>query len=402
MGMQTIDKVQNKLFLILSIVAALALAFIYLWNWSAALNWPFSLPNYEGPMLWAADALSRGQNIYSSSALQNEPWITTIYPPFYLVFLSPLVKSFGATYLPLRITSMLFTAGLAVVMVDVYRRLRYGLPAILSSLVFLFSFECISSRGFEVRPDMVIIFFCALLLHQFIVVSLVHRKQSSLKAYMSVFWLGAISLEIKQQAIVFLLAILLYLFSEGRQKIALVLLGGWTFSFLFFTGVMQLITGGYIQNLVFLAPVKSNSTVLISNLGSLGIDSIKLIVALFLVPIAVLVLKNLRELQKFPLLLALISTALFMFSMGIPASSSNHMMAALLALSWFLALALGRLPAVCGIILLLASACSFLLFHKKDSCEENCCRLQGSTPSICGIWDCKTNLYSLMISTSIT
>lgn len=356
--MQAINKLQNKLYLILALVAALVTAFIYLWNWSAALSSPYSL-NFEGPMLWAADALSQGQNIYSADGLQKEPWVTTIYPPLYLAFLALLAKLLGVNYFAMRVASMLFTAGLAAVLVDIFHRLKLSLPAILSSLVFLFSFDCMSTRGFEVRPDIAVVFFCALLLQQFVVVCLDEKKQEALKSYLSVFLLGAVCIEIKQQAIVFMLAIVVYLFAEGHRKIAGVLLGGWLLSILIFSGIMQLFTGAYIHNLVFLSPVKSSSNILIGNLGSIGIDWIKLIVALFLVPAGILALRKLEGLQKFPLLLALISTALFFYSMGIPASSSNHMMAALLALSWFLALCLDKLPALCGIILLVASACSF-------------------------------------------
>lgn len=358
MNLQKIDKVQNKIFLVLSIIAAAATAFIYLWNWSSALSSPYSL-DFESPMLWAADALSRGQNIYPADGLQKEPWITTIYPPLYLVFISLFAKLFGANYFPLRITSMLFTAGLAALLVDIYRKLKISLPVILTSLVFLFSFDCVSNRGYEVRPDIAVIFFSALLLHQFVLLWLNPEKQSTLRSYLSVFLLGAVCIEIKQQAIVFLLAIVAYLLSEGQKKIAFALLAGWILSILIFTGFMQLLTGGYVQNLTFLSSVKSSSTVLLGNLGSIGADWIKLSFALLLVPLGVLAVKKLEGLQKLPLLLALISTGLFFYSMGIPASSSNHMIAALLALSWFLAICLSRLPAVCGIILLLCSACSF-------------------------------------------
>ncbi|MBX9724657.1 MAG: hypothetical protein K2X81_24850, partial [Candidatus Obscuribacterales bacterium] len=113
------------------------------------------------------------------------------------------------------------------------------------------------------------------------------------------------------------------------------------------------------QSLSFLAPVKSSSDVLIHNLASLGLDWIRILWALIVLPVGIFLLKNLKGLQRFPFILLVISIALFCYSMGIPASNINHLMAAFMALSWCLAICFDYMPFWIPISGLICCALSF-------------------------------------------
>lgn len=310
-------------------------------------------------MLWTANALANGQNIYSLPGLHSEPWLITIYPPLYLVLAAGLVKTFGAQYFCLRLANMLFCAGTLFFMYKIMKQCGCRLTSILCSLVFLFSFDTISFQSYEARPDYLLIFLSAFMLERFVSLELKVPKPDTLRSYLSVLGLGCLSIGVKQQAIVFVLSIVIYLALDGRVKLAGKIFVVWLLVLALFTGVIQLICGGYIESLTFLSVVKSDSTVLISNLANIGIDWIKLSWALLIVPCGILAMKKLEGLKRFPFILVIVSTLLFLYSMGIPASNSNHLMSALLGLSWVLAFCLDSLFWGTALILLVCSATSF-------------------------------------------
>ena len=65
------------------IIVTVGFAITYGVNWWAALSYPNAI-EYEGPMLWAANALTHSQNIYDPERLINAPWAVITYPPLYL------------------------------------------------------------------------------------------------------------------------------------------------------------------------------------------------------------------------------------------------------------------------------------------------------------------------------
>ena len=86
-------------------VLCLLLSFLYTASWGVARHHPYSI-EYEGHVLWASLALAKGANIYSLTALTHEPYSVVIYNPLYFALGAFLQKLTGGTYEPLRLLSM--------------------------------------------------------------------------------------------------------------------------------------------------------------------------------------------------------------------------------------------------------------------------------------------------------
>lgn len=347
-------EIPDAFYLLFAFGASGILVFIYLLDWSASLSSPFSV-NFEGPMLWAAEALSLGNNIYVSSQASAPPWVCTIYPPLYPAFCALLVKCFGVHYFALRAANMAFAAGLALVFYRILSLSGLSRLSIVASLVFLFSFNVFALYSFEARPDMMLLFFTACALERFVKYQQLSAESNSGSQQISWFSAGAVRSQalffsflaicVKQQAVVLVLSLVLYMLGERRWKEMIYYL----FNLLFWLSILSLgmqinSQFGFFENLFFIASLKSDSNVFIANLGSLGLDWIKLVFALVLVPAALFFMKKITGINRLPFILLFVSTVLFFYSMGIPASSANHMMTAILALAWCLSIALTRLP----------------------------------------------------------
>ena len=349
----------HRLFLFLAAAGSLVIICIYFCNWFASLSWPYSI-NFEGTMLFAAQALAAGANIYANTSLNHEPLLVTIYPPLYLLLAAALVKVFGVHYLPLRVANMVLSVGTGGLLFRIMSSGGRRLSACLCALVFLFSFDIMSLESFEARPDYLVIFLSVFMLERFVRIYVADNGAQSLTRYAPVLLLGLLAINAKQQAVVFLLSLVLFLLMEGQKKLALQFTLIWSCGLCLSIFLMQMLTGGYLAHLTFLAATKSSPTVLTANLGGLGLDWIKVCWSLLVLPFGILTLKKLSGLQKLPFVLLFVSTSLFLYSMGIPASNSNHMMSALVALAWCLAVCLTSLPAWVGIGSLLACSLSFV------------------------------------------
>jgi hypothetical protein len=353
-----VETIADKLLLFSAAAAFLVTVCIYICNWWAALSSPYSI-NFEGTMLWSAQAFAGGQNIYALKSLGEEPWLVTIYPPLYLACAAALVKLFGVQYLPLRLANMLLSAGTGCLLFRIMKASGCRLSACLCALTFLFSFDVMSMQSFEARPDYLLIFLSVFMIERFVSKWDFIKEKDSLSALAPVLTLACLSMITKQQAVVFVLSLVLFLASSGRAKLALKFFLSVSLGIGLFVLLAQMITGGFLAHLTFLAATRSSSAVLISNLAGLGLDWVKIFWALPVVPCGILALKKLEGLHKLPFILVTVSTLLFLYSMGIPASNTNHLMPALLALSWCLAICLSSLPGWVGIVGLLACCVSF-------------------------------------------
>jgi hypothetical protein len=334
----------------------LILAALYFCNWSFALSVPYSL-GYEGPILWAANTLSDYKNIYPVSGFISEPWIVTIYPPLYLTILSILVKLFGPVYFVMRIYNMLATILLAIIITRLFRAFKCPYFLIGACLIFFFSFSFVLLQSYEARPDITVMLISVFMIERF--VHIYKKGNHSFKSYLPVLFLSVLAILAKQQAIVFILSIIVFLLEQKLYKLALKFFLTWLLSVLAVVYILQLITGGFIQHLTFLAPVKSSMEILAINLNDLGADWPKVFFALITVPIILFVVKKLNDLEQLPLILFFVSFALLCYSMGIAGSSINHAISAAFALSWFFAIALKYMPKSLTVVLIVISAIGF-------------------------------------------
>ncbi|MBX9686479.1 MAG: hypothetical protein K2X27_07240 [Candidatus Obscuribacterales bacterium] len=348
----------QTLFFWLSAATAGLCACIYLANWLAALSSPYSIA-FESPMLWTAHALGQGQNIYALERLSKEPWLVTIYPPIYLCFAAILVKVLGVQYFWLRLANMILSVGVGALLFRIMRLSGSSLAPCICALTFFFSFGRIAGESYSARPDFLLLFLSTLMLERFLLVFTNEEKKNTFSNYLPVLILALAAIFTKQQAIVFVVSIAIFLCQSGKAKLAGKFMLLWLLGMGLISYILDLSCGGYFAHLSFLAATKSDSAVLLSNLSSLGVDWLKLFWALPVVPLAVLAIKKLDGVKSLPFILVSVSTGLFLYSMGIPASSTNHMMSAILGLSWCLSICLSRLPAWLGIIGLITIAASF-------------------------------------------
>ncbi len=328
-----------------------SLTVIYLANWAVVLARPYSIA-YEGPIIWACAYLSQGHNIYPLSGLVHEPWIVTIYPPVFYVIGALLLKLFGVCFPPLRIISMCAAGLTGFCMFRLLRFYGCSIAVTISALVFFFSTGTLVTQSYSARTDMLVIALSVFMLERFIDVT---KKQTSskfhLNDYITVLLLALLALFTKQQALVFVVSLVLFIaFSTSAiftvQWVGLLLLACGVI-----IALLQFITGGgYVSHILFLMPVKSQTSILLTNISALNVDLVKIAVAFLLAPIGILKVDKIDGLNKLPLLLLIVSALTMSISMGIPAASENHAIASIFALSWWLALTMQRLPKYCAVL----------------------------------------------------
>jgi hypothetical protein len=314
---------------------------------------PFSL-NYEGPILWACAQLADFHNIYGQSSLTTPPFVVTIYPPLYLAMGAVAIKLFGITYAPLRALSMIAAVLAAVFMYRLMRQLGAGLASAMTACIFFFSFTVALTMSMEARTDMVALAFSIAMFERFaFAADRQDLETSGFKPWLSVIVLSVLSILTKQQAIVFIVATWLYLLQAGAWRLAFKLAGIWLAIVITAALLLQSISGGFLSHITYLAALKSSSQVLFANLNQLGADWLKLCLALLLAPLGVLACGKVDGLKRLPLILLAVAAALLFYSMGIPASSINHILSTVFALAVWLGVSLERMPAGAGIFSLL-------------------------------------------------
>jgi len=167
------------------------------------ISYPYSLEGMEGAHLIEVHRILNNQQLYTSPSLEYVP---LIYPPLYFYLSAIFAKMVGFGFLPLRLLSLLATIGcVALILVLVFKETQNGFSAVISSGVFLATYNLTDSWFDLARIDMVFVFF--LMLGLFFI-----RHCKSIKgAILSGLFLSLCILT-KQTAIAFILPILIYLF----------------------------------------------------------------------------------------------------------------------------------------------------------------------------------------------
>lgn len=349
---------QSKLLSGLIWSAAFLVASLYLLSWYNCLFVRTASINFEGPIIWASTELAAGHNIYPADAHLKQPWICILYPPLYMILGAAGAYFAGISYFPTRLLSLLSTV-LAVVFAFKTLRLQGCSKEIcLAALTFYFGFGCVLFEACECRPDMLSFALGVWALYSFVSALKQAEPDSSATKVLLPAILTSLSCLAKQQGIVYMAAMLLTLLSDRKFKAAARYLAVFLICTIGTLGIVQAISGGLWSSLSILSVVKSRSEVLIANLAALGFEWIKIITALLIAPLGIWLCKPLSADQRLPLFLFFISCAVFFYTMGIPASSLQHLLPALFGLSWWLALCLRKLPPLLCLLPLLLMSCN--------------------------------------------
>jgi len=313
---------------------------------------------YEGPMFWAANALAHGQNIYDPAKLISAPFQVITYPPVFMIFAAVLMKVFGPSYWCLRAVTI---AAAIVSAFYLYRLLRLSgcapwLAAIAPAYFMGFSPTFVwNNCG---RPDCVATAFCLAGLER--LYSAFQKHEEGKKWMPSGVMAGillALSCLSKQTAVVCAVSGLLFLIWNKRFKLAAIIgavIGGLG---LLLSGIAQLITGGFAQNMMYFGQVRWQQDLLVQHLHFMSDGDIQRTELLFAVLLyCVIVRKQTTTVaERLPYVLFGISFLNAMYMLGLPDSNGNHAIFFFLAMSWWLALKCSTLPIAASRIVLLGS-----------------------------------------------
>lgn len=363
---------------VLSVVALYGLTwYCYLFVRTASIG-------YEGPIIWAAKELAGGGNIYPLASLTSQPWITILYPPLYVMLAAIGVPLAGISYLPARLVSC---ASSLLAAVCLYRLLRLQDCSMMIALIataFYFSFGCVLTMSGQCRPDMLCLGIGALANYLFVLqVKKAANNEVLPKAMVWPAVLCALSCFAKQQGIVFAIAIVLALLTERKLKAASLFASMWAGLLALLVVPVQLVSGGLFANLSLLSGVKSHLDILITNLISVGLDIFKLVLCQILAPIGILMNKKTTVDERLPLILFFVCAVILAYTMGIPASNINHLIPALFALCWFIALTLRKLPEpVCLIVAASIGLTLWAGFREQTAMMEMQSRVRQDTAEL--------------------
>lgn len=251
-------------------VLCLLLSFLYTASWGVARHHPYSI-EYEGHVLWACQALAKGANIYSLTALTQEPYSVVIYNPLYFALGAFLQKLTGGTYEPLRLLSM---ASALVSFLAFWRLLSLSRVSDLSKIITLAAFAAslpVLHWSTVARVDILGLALSIIALERFCK-SYINEtattgetgstgetkssKETDSKASRPIIKLSAAAAFIlayfaKQQYLVVFASCLLFALWKGKRKLALQYLGLFAVPTVLVSLYLQNISGGYFQHLTY-------------------------------------------------------------------------------------------------------------------------------------------------------
>jgi hypothetical protein len=353
---------------LLTILTAAGLLGVYLISWFVALLSPLAL-EYEGPALWAAMELARGQNIYDAQRLIEAPWAVTIYTPLFFVLGAPFQFG-GFNYPGLRLISMVSDV---VGMFFFYRLLSLYSTNRLNiaiGMVLFASYVTVWSGSLKARVDMLALslsiaalYFAARGVKKSVQSGTFWQNcRSGFKQFFPSVILSVAAIYAKLASIVLLPAVCVYLLARKRYADLLVYsVSSVVLSAVLLLYINSLTGGGFLQHITFAFNVPFSSLELSKHLELLGVDWPKLV----MVPIIGLVWwfrAEDKERLVLPLALALISGALTVYTVGTMHANLNHGMLFYFTLSWLTVIFLEAYPLSLGASLVLVSAlCTYIL-----------------------------------------
>ncbi|HEY9869052.1 MAG TPA: glycosyltransferase family 39 protein [Candidatus Obscuribacterales bacterium] len=325
-------------------MALFVLLFSYVLNWTAALEQPYSI-EYEGHVLWAVHQMAQGRNIYDPASLSAEPWAVVIYNPLLICLGALLSRLFGTAFWELRLISMVSAAAAAGGLYMLSRLSGVRVSLALTGVAFFSGFLVVAYWSYLARVDFLGLA-CGIWATERFLATWKERaaiRSDSIEGYRWAMILLLLAYFTKQQYFVFGVAWLVFLVWNGRGKIALklgaVTLGVGAAVTLF----IQLVTGGYLQHLLFATGLPWEWATLRYPLQVMSRDP-KTVVGLCIVLLGLLYTGRLSEPERLPMLVMFLSLLFSLYTMGLRGAYHNHLLVTICGFTWWLTLALERLP----------------------------------------------------------
>lgn len=363
-GPSKVGNLIASLSLALSASSLLVLAAVYARFWWLAVCNPYSIA-FEGHVLWASFWLSAGGNIYDPAALSREPWSVVIYPPLYFALGALLVKAFGAAYAPLRLVSIASACACAFFLYRLLAESGARPAARMAATALFLSFLPVFVYSMIARVDMLSL---ALSLAGLLCFAAGCRGSSPIfpsgrpAIFALVLTLVCLSMLSKYQAVVVALSLAIYLAVCGQAGQA----ARWALALSVALAVsgaaFQAISGGYFQHMRYLSGAAWSRETLLSNILGIGPDLYTLAIVCGTLIIGFAMGCRVQGALRLAAVLLLVSAVSALYTMGIPASSTNHLLFVIASLCYFSGLVLERMPAAAaGAVSLVAGLCAFNL-----------------------------------------
>jgi hypothetical protein len=335
----------------------LVVAYLYTSAWGIARFYPWSI-EYEGHVLWSAQLLAKGSNIYDPNSLTHQPWCVVIYNPLYLLVGAALCKLLGVLFWPLRMLTMCSTLATFLGLFVILDRCRLreffsiiGL-ALFSSCLPVFYWSAVA------RVDMFGLALAVWGIERFVANWLDQEKNGkfsiSLLSSLSLFVLAFFA---KQQYLVFPLACLLFYCIKGQIRFGLKYFGSWLVVVLTLSSVIQIVTGGYWAHLSYATglPWEWNT---FKQFWLPFLQDYKTIASFFVIVAGMLFSKKKAPAEELALCLLVSSLLLVSYTMGLRGAYHNHLLCTELALFWLAVLNLGKLSSAFSALIIVAAVFS--------------------------------------------
>lgn len=325
-------------------MALFVLLFSYVLNWTAALEQPYSI-EYEGHVLWAVHQMAQGRNIYDPCSLSAEPWAVVIYNPLFICLGAFLSRSSGTAFWGLRLISMVSGAAAAAGLYMLSRLSGARVSLALTGVAFISGFLAVAYWSCLARVDFLGLA-CGIWATERFLAAWKERadmRGDSVAGYGWAVILLLLAYFTKQQYFVFGVAWLVFLVWNGRGKLALKLAAVTLGVGVAVTLFIQLVTGGYLQHLLFATGLPWEWTTLRYPMQVMSRDP-KTVVGLCILLFGLLYTGRLSESERLPVLVMLLSLLLSVYTMGLRGAYHNHLLVTICGFTWWLTLALESLP----------------------------------------------------------
>lgn len=242
-------RIFQKLLKYLLISISIGYGIIFIFIAISRISYPYGLEGMEGTHLIEVHRILNNQPIYTAPSLEYVPMI---YPPLYFYLAALISKIFGFGFFPLRLLSLVATAGCVILIIFfVFRENRNSFAAVISSGLFMATYDLSNSWFDLARIDMLFVFFLFL----GIVILRYSKRQKGFIASGIVFTLCMLT---KQTAIAFILPIFIYSFFSITFKNNLIMTGTFLISLITIYSVLNVTSDGWFAYYLFALPKNHN------------------------------------------------------------------------------------------------------------------------------------------------
>ncbi len=334
-------------------VALAKLLSVYWQNWIAALKETYSI-EYEGHVFWAVEQLARGMNIYDPGSLTSEPWAVMIYNPLFVLVGAAATNACGSEFWVLRLITMA-SAGICLAgMHMLMRRSGAGILAALTGDAFFLGFLAVAYWSCLARVDFMGLALAVWASERFLAAwQRTERGSPKVSDFSAAILLFLLAYFTKQQYFVFPIGWVVFLLWSKQTGLALKLFGVCFGLVAAATVLLQVTTGGYLQHLVFAGKLPWEWKTLHYHLNIMATDP-KTAVGLIVVLAGMFYARRLPEPERLPVAILAVSFPLVLYTMGLLGAYHNHLLSTICGFTWWVSVAIQRLPRLAGIAVAVA------------------------------------------------